>query len=176
MYVRVCVCVCVCGWVVQWEGCKREMQVGVQWEGCKREMQVGVQWEELRGLQTPPNQVLGGGGASLYAIQVGVLLTQVYLTSLLTQVYWQAAGRSVNSVTLSGFPPPTQYLIGGLGYLTNYSVSVVANNARGNGFSSIPFLVSTAATGGCNVREWEGKEKTIQMVGHKSLVLAVVQS
>ena len=157
-----CVCVCVGGW---FNG--RVVKEKCRW---------GVQWEELRGLQTPPNQVLGGGGASLYTIQVGVLLTQVYLTSLLTQVYWQAAGRSVNSVTLSGFPPPTQYLIGGLGYLTNYSVSVVANNARGNGFSSIPFLVSTAATGGCNVREWEGKEKTIQMVGHKSLVLAVVQS
>ena len=62
-------------------------------------------------------------------------------------VYWQAGpGHSVNSVTLSGFPPPTQYLIGGLEYLTNYSVSVVANNAKGKGYFSIPFIASTAAT------------------------------
>lgn len=68
------------------------------------------------------------------------------LSILSYSVYWQAVGQSVRSVTLSGIPPPTQYLIGGLDYLTNYSISVVANNARGKGYSSVPFVASTAAS------------------------------
>lgn len=80
-------------------------------------------------------------------------------------MFWQTR-KSVINVTLSGFPPPKQHVISGLDYLTNCSVSVVANNARGIGYSSFPIIASTTATGECSLAHTLGQKAQCCLVPH----------